>query len=397
MRPRLLRWLACPLCRGRLQLLIEDCERRRVSDAEVHDLSRVAPVDDPLEIQLDVRTGALTCEHCGVFYPVWNGVPRMLVYRTPAARLHVRTQASWIATQLAGVHLPDASPPPGEPLVLRSMSNEPAVSKLMAPSGWSAACEKMVRCQRDELGVPRHGLKHRLVLQVGIGIGAAVDGLSRAEDCELVGVDLGATVDEARAGSAENHRFHVVQASVFALPFPPGTFDVVYCHGVLHHTYSTRWGFRHLATLPKPGSGMLSIWVSSAEQARVTLRHRISMVLEHAVRPILARLPRGLQTIGLLPFLPFYLRYRNADRRRPAEGEPASRLGLHDALRDARDQLTPLFAHRHTYDEVIEWFQAESYTGLELLRDEIVPSGLPWTYPVHVGVRGFRGATLPTA
>ena len=63
---------------------------------------------------------------------------------------------------------------------------------------------------------------------------------------------------------------------------------------------------------------------------------------------------------------------------------------LFAALHAARDRLTPPFAHRHTYEEVAEWFVSEGYEDLELLRDETAPEGVPETYAINVGIRGFR-------
>lgn len=69
---------------------------------------------------------------------------------------------------------------------------------------------------------------------------------------------------------------------------------------------------------------------------------------------------------------------------------PPARYGWNEALHAARDRLTPPFAHRHTCEEVVGWFQSEAYQDLELLRDEQPPEGVPDIFPLNVGVRGFR-------
>ena len=63
-----------------------------------------------------------------------------------------------------------------------------------------------------------------------------------------------------------------------------------------------------------------------------------------------------------------------------------------EALHAARDRLTPPFAHRHSYEEVIGWFRAAQYDDLELLRDEQSPESVPESYKQNVGIRGFRRA-----
>ena len=97
-------------------------------------------------------------------------------------------------------------------------------------------------------------------------------------------MDLGYAVDQARHYFGQNPRFHIVQASVFAPPFRGGAFDVVYSHGVLHHTYSTRVAFSHIAKLPKPVNGMLFIWLYSHEQERATPMRRTLMTIERVIR-----------------------------------------------------------------------------------------------------------------
>src|SRR5262249_9776947 len=145
----------------------------------------------------------------------------------------------------------------------------------------------------------------------GIGIGGAADAFSRSEECEVVGTDLGFAVDQASRYFGQNARLHLVQASVFAPLFRAGSFDVVYSHGVLHHTYSTRQAFDRLTDLPRAKGGKLYVWVYSHHQETVTIVRRTLMLIERLIRPILSRLPSRLQTASLLPLIPLYVLYQN--------------------------------------------------------------------------------------
>ena len=140
--------------------------------------------------------------------------------------------------------------------------------KWTGESYWNVTAEQMLECKRYELGVSPGDLKEKLLLEVGIGIGGTADALSRAEDCEVVGMDLGYAVDQARRYFGDNPRLHIVQASVFAPPFRPSSFDMVYSHGVLHHTYSTQQAFAGLIKLPKAGAGMLYTFGSTLTNRR---------------------------------------------------------------------------------------------------------------------------------
>ena len=374
---RLLRWLVCSLCHGRLNLGVRNSERRPLSESDYVVLAATAQIENRDELEIDVVTGALSCARCHVYYPIHNGVPRMLTYSTLVAQIHAQENAKWINQHLAGFRLPSAHPPPGEERVLRNFSKEWQDYKWTGASYWETTPETTLQCMRYSLGIPRHSVKHNLVLEVGIGIGGTADALSRTEDCELVGMDLGYAVDQARSYFGQNPRLHIVQASVFAPPFLPDTFDVVYSHGVLHHTYSTRMAFKQIAHLPKKTNGMLYVWVYSHEQEQATLLRRLLMAIEQVVRPSLSQLPELAQTVLLMPILPFYILYQNLYRRNQMGQQFAASYGWNEALHAARDRLTPPFAHRHTYGEVMEWFQSEMYQNLELLCDEALPEGVP--------------------
>ncbi len=390
MRKRLLRWLVCPLCQGELELRTAAAQPMPVAPSDGAVLEAVAPIEPSDDIHVDVVTGALVCPPCRLYYPIYNGVPRMLTYPTHVARVHAAEHAGWISECLQGFVLPAGSPPPGEAGVLRSFSTEWTSYKWNGTSYWDTTPEVMLQRKRFELGVEKHALKRRIVLEVGIGIAGTADALSRAEDCELVGMDLSYAVDQARHYFGANPRLHIVQASVFAPPFRADTFDVVYSHGVLHHTYSTREAFGGIATLTKPQKGMLYVWLYSKEEERATPLRRALMAVERVIRPVVSHLSAPLQTAVLLPTTPLYMFYQNVYRRWKLGRQYTAAYSWNEALHAARDRLTPPFAHRHTYEEVAGWFVTARYGRLELLRDEPRPEGVPESYQRNVGIRGFR-------
>ena len=135
---------------------------------------------------------------------------------------------------------------------------------------------------------------------------------------------------------------------------------------------------------------MLYVWLYSHEHEQVTPLRRVLMSIEGLVRPVLSRLPKVGQTVALLPTLPFYILYQNFHVRRKYGAEHTAHYGWNEALHAARDRLTPPFAHRHTYEEVAEWFASAEYAHLEMLRDEQPPESVPESYRQNVGIRGFR-------
>jgi len=114
----------------------------------------------------------------------------------------------------------------------------------------------------------RH-MQDRLVLDYGCGVGQYTVAALRDHGADrVVSVDLTRAVDVFRKIIRERfpelkRRIVLVQASVFAPPFLPDTFDYVFSLGVLHHTGSTIEAIRKACSLVKPG-GQVNLWVYAA-------------------------------------------------------------------------------------------------------------------------------------
>jgi len=104
------------------------------------------------------------------------------------------------------------------------------------------------------LVVPFEQGRGKKVLEIGLGNG--VDGTMWAKHgADFTGVDL----TPAAVASTQRHfevlglrgSFH--QGNAQELQFPNATFDIVYSHGVLHHTPEPRKAFAEVARVLKPG------------------------------------------------------------------------------------------------------------------------------------------------
>jgi ubiquinone/menaquinone biosynthesis C-methylase UbiE len=134
------------------------------------------------------------------------------------------------------------------------------------------------------------GWTRRDVLEVGCGI--ATDGLLFARaGARYTGTDL-----TAEALALARRRFELegldasfVRASAERLPFPQGSFDLVYSHGVLHHLPNTEAAVGELHRVLRPGGTAL-----------VMLYHRRS--LNYMVTIMVVR--RALAASLLLPAAP---------------------------------------------------------------------------------------------
>jgi len=211
--------------------------------------------------------------------------------------------------------------------------------------------------------------------------------MARKEECELVGVDLSYAVDPAYRHFGKNPFLHIVQGSAFAPQFRENTFDLVYSHGVLHHTFSTKKAFDQICKLPKQG-GRLYVWVYSPYDEERTLERRILMRMERLIRPVIWRLPNKLQTVALLPIVPLYVIRQNLFRDR---GDPGFiEYGFREALHAARDRFTPRYVHRHTNEEVYRWFSEAGYADLQFVNNRERPNFVPVASVLATGVDGIR-------
>ncbi|HEU4388355.1 MAG TPA: class I SAM-dependent methyltransferase, partial [Blastocatellia bacterium] len=165
---------------------------------------------------------------------------------------------------------------------------------------------------------------------------------------------------------------HLIQADLTQLPFEPGFFDFIACDQVLHHTRNTEESFHRLADLLAPG-GDLAIYVYKKkapirEFADDYLRgaaQRMSDDENWQLAEQLTGLGRALWETGAKVTVPDV----------PALGIKAGtydvqrfvywfalkcywnpELSYGDSVITNYDWYRPLYAHRHTPEEVRKWF-----------------------------------------
>lgn len=384
MKLRLLDLLVCPLDKTPLELVEWESVCLNLSTEE---MKRIARTGDATLVSKEIVTGVLLNRARKIFYPIHQGVPRLLVFPTGVARQFMEKYADRIACELPGFTIPHESGTPGEETVLRTFSSEWVNYDWDGKSYWNLKPEVLYKSMHFALDLDRRPVRDKLVLEVGIGIGGIADYMARREGCELVGIDLSYAVDAAYKHFGRNPFLHIVQASAFTPPFRDSTFDFVYSSGVLHHTFSTKTAFDRVCKLPKTG-GRLYIWVYNPHSEQRTLIRRIMMLMETVIRPFCWRLPESLQTLVLLPIVPLYLMHQNLYVRRGGVGY--TKFGWREAVHGARDRFTPRYAHRHTEEEVCGWFHKAGYAQLQCNSKRQRPDFVPVSFVVGTGVDGVR-------
>lgn len=139
-------------------------------------------------------------------------------------------------------------------------------------------------------------MRGRRALEIGCGVGQyVVKSLIEHAPAKIVAMDLTEAIDTLRDVIVRKYpqyldRVVFVQASVFAMPFRPASFDYVYSLGVLHHTGQTERAIRTAASLVKEG-GQLNFWIYAASLFHIDAREPGRRQLSRW--PLLLRIAHG--------------------------------------------------------------------------------------------------------
>ena len=205
LKEKLLAYLVCPSCTGKLNLFPEEKDDR------------------------EIFKGMLNCSVCNSGFPIVRGIPRFA--KLEEVESDKRATASGFGWQWQ--HFTQEDPRYAEQFL-----------------GWIHP-------------VTPEFFQGKLVLEGGCGKGRHTQLAARWGAREVVGVDLSDAVDTAYQATRELENVHIVQADIFQLPFAR-TFDFAFSVGVLHHLPDPRAGFRSLASKVKPG-GHIAAWIYGAE------------------------------------------------------------------------------------------------------------------------------------
>jgi SAM-dependent methyltransferase len=300
MRSDLLHLLRCSTCRGAFD-----------------DLSRDSRTGD----------GRLRCRGCGNEIPIVRGIPRFV----PAENYAESFGLQWNRFRQTQLDSHSGT----------TISRD----RFLAYTHWSAT-----------------DLAGKLVLDVGCGAGRFAE-VALSLGARVVAVDYSSAVDACLANLGQSHRLAVVQADLYSLPFAPGTFDFVYCLGVLQHTPDVARSVRALAEQLRDGGRLAvdlypKLW-RNLLWPKYWLRPLTSRIPPRSLMPFVERWVDALlpvsRALGRLPRVGRQLRY--AIPVANYEGiYPLSPAQLHEwAVLDTYDMLAPTHDHPQTASTLRRW------------------------------------------
>jgi ubiquinone/menaquinone biosynthesis C-methylase UbiE/uncharacterized protein YbaR (Trm112 family) len=375
----------CPLSKGRLSLIAFEEQPVELTPAD-HERCDELGIN-PADVTSAVKDGVLYCEESRTWYPIVNFVPLLLEWPTEIHH-EFRSQYAGRTEVLKTYSLPTGTPRPGEQVVQRSFTKQWRTLPLGKLS-FGLDANQRDEFIRLELGWPRGERRPgKHILEVGCGSGFESMSLERVTGGHITGFDLNLALLHNGPSLAAKPLINLATASLYALPVRPRSFDIVYSSGVLHHTYSTKAGFDAIFEHMKP-DGCIYIWVYAREDYCDGNRNRLRWVLEDTFRPRLARLPGFLQN----PIIKV-MAWKHYRMYKRLGGYNKELWSFVDSEHFIRDLWTPLYAHRHSFKEVMMWFQ-EKDLDFTLLDPKAYFERLHFPL-IGIGIRGVpRQPSLP--
>lgn len=219
-----------------------------------------------------------------------------------------------------------------------------------------------------------YGAGEKIGLDIGCGSGADMIAMN-ARGFKMVGLDISDAAYEASRNTRGNKDMHVVQASVYNMPFKDGFFDIVYSFGVLHHLPDPEGGFRRLCEkVKKGGSALIYVYEDFSERSLI---ERVLLKIVNSFRIITKRLPPPVlyflcmlmsPVVWLCCSLPYQI-FRRINFTKKFAGRIPFRhtMRLDCIVADLYDRFSPPIENRYSRKDMEEWFRRENFEDVHVI------------------------------
>jgi len=263
MKRSLLKILICPRCNGSFNLKIFKKDRSEILE------------------------GLLKCKKCVMWYPIINGIPRMM----PLSMINKLLLNGFLEKHREKI------PKTGTETRAETEKIKELTSKSFGFQ-WNVFSEMFVEYEKNFLNYIKplkpSFFKNKVVLDAGCGSGRHTYYAAKY-GAEVVGFDLSDAVEAAYKNCRKFEHVHIVQGDIYNPPFRH-EFDFIMSIGVLHHLPGPKKGFMSLVNLMKKGTTIF-VWLYGREGRWFKIH-----VVEGIIRKITSRMPhRMLYYLCYLP------------------------------------------------------------------------------------------------
>jgi len=230
----------------------------------------------------------------------------------------------------------------------------------------------------------------QFILDAGTGLGRDVKLYAEHTKGEVFGVDISQSVEIAYQHIGHLPNAHLIQADLTNLPFAEEFFDFIASDFALHHTPNTEKSFKYLVSFLKPG-GQIAIYVYKKKGPLRELcddyirKHTVSLSAEECYEfsRAVTRFGKSLSDMKAELSVPedipiLEIKARKYDLQRFIYWNIFKCFWNDDFDFETNimtnfDWYHPQYAHRHTPEEVRQWFED---MNLEILHLDVGESGI---------------------
>jgi SAM-dependent methyltransferase len=274
------------------------------------------------EVDNEIISGILLCNHCNIQYPIIRAIPRFI----------------------------------------KDIKSDDDLRRIYADSfghqwttyNWLRDEDEFEFFQITDL--KPDDFNEKKVLDAGCG-GGRIARFLVPKSGEYIGLDYSIAVEKAYNLCKGCKNANFIQCDINNHPFRSDSFDIVYSHGVLHHTPDTKYSFDNLPPVVKKG-GIL--YIAVFRKTILPLRCSDSFfraICNKLSIPTMDKVCGGLSYLCYLPKAVFFKGFFWFSLQKTHE---IRKCCLYD-------WYAPQYHHEHTVHEVIQWFENSGFEKIKYI------------------------------
>lgn len=289
----------------------------------------------------EIKTGTLSCKECSNIYPIRDFIPRFVPQTNYASNFGME----W------NIH---------------------AQTQIDKFNGTTITRDRFFR----ETKWDPDALKGQRILEAGSGAGRFTQVVLDAH-ANLFSFDLSEAVEANFRTNGQDENLKLVQASIYQIPFKKGSFDRIFCLGVLQHTPDPKKSFMSLVPyLADGGEIVVDVYAKKNVLTYVQARHILrpltarmrNQTLYNIVRASTSSLLGMADFLGRIPLIGRRFLVRFLPVSIPGSSVPEEKR-LEWAILNTFDAYSPRYDQPQTTETLREWFNEAGLNAIEIFKD----------------------------